>query len=146
MNAEAAARKLAAGCRQIGECLIWARATTGAGYGQIWIGGAVLYTHRLAYELAKGPLDGLNVLHACDMPACCNPAHLIKGTQRQNLADMRSKGRHAHGASVGTAKLTAQIVAAIRADSRSQYVIASQYAINQSQVSRIKNKVQWSHV
>jgi hypothetical protein len=34
------------------------------------------------------------VLHRCDNPPCFNPEHLFLGTQVDNLADMRAKGRN----------------------------------------------------
>jgi hypothetical protein len=68
------------------------------GYGQI--GGRKngkrwpMYTHRVAWELAVGPIPaGASVLHKCDVPLCCNPSHLFLGTQTDNLADAREKGR-----------------------------------------------------
>lgn len=51
-------------------------------------------THRLAWVLTNGPVpDGLRVLHRCDVCNCCNPAHLWLGTQKDNVDDMRAKGR-----------------------------------------------------
>jgi hypothetical protein len=52
------------------------------------------YAHRVAYELFYGPIpEGQVVRHKCDYGLCCNPAHLLVGTQADNLADMRSRGR-----------------------------------------------------
>ena len=39
---------------------------------------------------------GQVVMHTCDNPACINPGHLRLGTQADNLADMRAKGRANH--------------------------------------------------
>jgi hypothetical protein len=50
--------------------------------------------HRIAFERINGPIpQGQYVLHHCDNPPCCNPAHLWLGTIADNNADMWSKGR-----------------------------------------------------
>lgn len=87
-------------------CLEWTGATL-KGYGQVGDGQKVLYAHRVAYELAYGPIpDGLHVLHRCDNPPCCEPSHLFVGTHAENMTDMADKGR-AHwqtGRTAGAAK------------------------------------------
>ncbi|MFB9187253.1 HNH endonuclease signature motif containing protein [Dactylosporangium sucinum] len=55
----------------------------------------LLLAHRVAWEVANGqPIpDGLQVLHSCDNPPCCNPAHLSIGTQAENMQQMVARGR-----------------------------------------------------
>ena len=78
-------------------CILWTAATNADGYGITGAGGkdsGNLLTHRVSYELVYGPIpDHLLVLHRCDNPTCANPQHLFLGTNADNLADMRAKGR-----------------------------------------------------
>lgn len=91
-------------------CWIWTGKTTPAGYGTCMIAGKRVFTHRRSYELASGIAvpRGLKILHSCDNPPCCNPAHLGLGTQQQNSEDMASKFR------APSRKLTAEQIETIR--------------------------------
>jgi len=79
-------------------CWLWTASTTG-GYGQfvyqVDIGrSAHEYAHRIAYALSHGPIPiGLEILHACDVPSCVNPAHLSVDTHCANVRDAARKGR-----------------------------------------------------
>jgi len=49
---------------------------------------------RVIFKLRGDPVPtDLVVMHACDNPACCNPAHLSKGTVTDNNRDREAKGR-----------------------------------------------------
>ena len=97
-------------------CLLWTRSLDRTGYGQVMMAGKATRSHRVAYEIHHNVrLSPDNVImHMCDTPRCCNPGHLQLGTQSDNLADMRSKNRHAHGARNGTHVLTDESVLAMR--------------------------------
>jgi len=75
-------------------CWDWQRGQNGRGYGRVCFCGKYWRTHRLAWHSAVGEIpSGLFVLHTCDNPACCNPAHLWLGTQLENMGDASAKGR-----------------------------------------------------
>ena len=79
-------------------CLEWTGYTNPMGYGQIGVDGKLMLTHRLAWELANGPIpDGLCVCHACDRPPCADVTHLFLGTRADNDADRDAKGRTFNG-------------------------------------------------
>lgn len=79
------------------ECWPWKNVRTRQGYGTKKVSGKWVYSHRMAYEYAFGPIpDGLLVCHKCDNPPCCNPNHLFLGTGRDNVRDAISKGRWWH--------------------------------------------------
>lgn len=131
-------------------CLEWQAYRDRKGYGRAAASeyGEVL-THRIAYIVAYGSIPaGLHVLHHCDNPPCCNPAHLYAGTNDDNMADRiaRNRNRGAVGERNCKAKLTAEQIAAIRRDSRSQSTIARDYGVHQTMVSAIKRRVSWSHI
>lgn len=74
-------------------CWLWLG--HGDRYGGIsFPGNNRLGAHRVSYVAFIGEIpNGLFVLHKCDVPFCVNPGHLFLGTQADNLADMRAKGR-----------------------------------------------------
>lgn len=82
-------------------CWEWTATKNLAGYGVVGIcieGKPVgVPAPRLQWMHSYGPIPaGMTVMHVCDNRACINPDHLVLGTQRANLADMRAKGRHNH--------------------------------------------------
>lgn len=51
-------------------------------------------SHVAAYTLTYGPVPkGLVVRHTCDYKPCCNPAHLVIGTYKDNYRDAVERGR-----------------------------------------------------
>lgn len=130
-------------------CFLWTAYCNSDGYGAFAVKRKPQLAHRVAYRLYVGEIPaGKLILHRCDMPSCVNPAHLFIGTNADNMRDMVNKGRadrtkKARGEQNGAAKLTTVQVAAICADTRSQYVIASEYGISQGHVSNIKSGKKW---
>src|SRR5262245_35578854 len=70
------------------ECWEWTAYRNPRGYGQVGWMGKIRLTHRIAMGLTDGIWDSnVPVCHHCDNPPCCNPAHLWRGTHRQNQLD-----------------------------------------------------------
>ena len=80
-------------------CWLWQGAVNTTGYGMANLTGRKnIVAHRLAWTLLKGEIPaGMNALHRCDTPRCCNPDHIFLGTQLENGIDARSKGRTTKG-------------------------------------------------
>lgn len=99
------------------ECWEWKGAKDKCGYGNIGVEYKTILTHRLAYEFfynRKIPI-GLCVLHICDNPSCCNPHHLVIGTQGNNARDRQYKGRGGDfKIAISKAKFSAKDIMAIR--------------------------------
>ena len=139
-------------------CWAWT-ASTIKGYGQIGIikNGRLTnnLAHRVAFELATG-IDARDrcVLHRCDNPPCCNPAHLFLGDRDDNAKDMVAKNRQRNGIVPGErhgmSKLTDADVIELRrayaAREASQPALARRFGIKQSTVWAIIHRKTWNHV
>ncbi len=98
-----------------GECWLWTGALDRDGYGRFWTGDAHTGAHRWACASTGTFIpEGHVVRHMCHNPACVNPAHLVVGTQAQNVQDRQDAGRQARGEANGRSKLTAHQVCDIR--------------------------------
>jgi hypothetical protein len=142
-------------------CWEWQGARNQDGYGTLWVDHRKVRAHRLAWEIVFGPIPaGLWVLHSCDNPPCCNPAHLWLGTPADNSADMVAKGRgrggyngfplpyenQARGERSGSARLTEADVREIRASSLTQRELGRRYGVSQVAICKIRTRRTWAHV
>lgn len=76
-------------------CWPWIAGHNRDGYGSFRVDDHTELAHRVAWAEANGPVpDGMDVLHTCDNPPCCNPRHLFLGTAADNARDSVAKGRH----------------------------------------------------
>jgi hypothetical protein len=130
------------------------------GYGQFFLCGKNYRAHRIAFMLVKGPLqDDDQSLHRCDNPPCCNPQHLFKGTNLDNIRDRDAKGRQAtgdhtpyerraRGERSGTAKLTEATARELYAlkGTMSQEKAGAMFHIDQTVVSDLWNHKTWKHI
>lgn len=134
------------------ECWPWRGVVSRWGHGRISIARSVSKftgAHRVAYELAKGPIPaGMFVCHHCDNPPCCNPAHLFVGTPADNSADMAAKRRCRSGEAHPMAVLAAQDVREIWAMLGQVPVsrIAERYGVNPATIGKIARRERWAHV
>lgn len=130
-------------------CWLWIGPKDGCGYGKL---GRKL-AHRVSWERHNGPLASpkVYVCHSCDTPACVNPTHLFLGSQRDNMADMRLKGRANKpiGESNPRATLTEERVRAIRIQRdggiRLKH-IAAEFGTTISTVYNISKRKTWRHL
>ena len=135
------------------ECWPWNGKVNRGGYGRLGLGGRCgrpILAHRLAWELTHGSVpDGLFVLHTCDNPRCCNPAHLWLGTRGDNNRDREAKGRgrRALGERNGKAKLSrTQVLEIRRRDKEDRGGLAAEYGVNRSTISHVIARRFWRHV
>lgn len=129
-------------------CWLWLGGTTKRGYGTFW-DHRTKKAHRFAYERHVGKVPrGRFLLHGCDTPSCVNPDHLTPGTHRQNMKDMRRKGRahRACGDRHPQAKLDRDAIHEIRQlrGCVSRESLAERFQISPSYVSAIQLRRKWA--
>jgi hypothetical protein len=134
------------------ECWDWKGAFFTCGYGAFGINYKTLYAHRVAWTLTHGEItDGVIIRHTCDHRPCCNPYHLKDGTQKDNMQDMKNKGRGVgiKGSANKNHKLTEKDVIEIRDKIRLGYThkcLATEYGVNASIITDIGNRKRWKHI
>lgn len=96
-------------------CWLWTASRNRGGYG-FFKADKMRLAHRVAWfhEHKSYPIGVLR--HTCDNRICVNPAHLLDGTQQDNIDDMMVKGRKADfkGENNPSAKLTKEKVLLLR--------------------------------
>lgn len=108
------------------ECWPWKQSGSKNGCGRTEINDVAYYVPRVIYDLAHPGEISLSapkdmdlkqfVLHKCDNPRCCNPAHLFLGSNQDNVDDKIKKGRGSklRSTKAAAAKLSEEDVQDIR--------------------------------
>lgn len=121
-------------------------------YGMFNVDRVCVNAMRVAWELTNGPIpSGLVVMHSCDNPPCCNPAHLSVGSVADNIRDMWNKGRARtigpRGERAPAAKLNRSQVREIRARLAAGAGIrplAREIGVNRGTVADIAKRRTWA--
>lgn len=126
------------------ECWEWIGCKDKNGYGFI-TSKISRRAHRISYLLHFEDPKEMHVLHKFDNTSCVNPNHLFLGTHKDNMQDMKKKGRDRKVDSEKhhSAKLTKEQAIAIYLSTEKINDIAKKYKIRNSSVSKIKNKQSW---
>ena len=141
------------------DCWPWTAGTDdasgrpGTGHGAISIRGKTYRAHVVSFYLDGGVTtpDRPCVLHSCDTPRCCNPAHLRAGTRADNCADRHARGRDARfiGEAHHNSKLNDLSVTVIRMLSRhgaSDRRLAHRFDVSRALIRSIRRRESWRHL
>lgn len=89
------AERMNASVDRSGDCWIWTGTKTPEGYGLVGRGGRTERAHRVAYELARGPIPaGLVIDHICHNPSCVRLEHLHAVTPKENAENRAGSQRN----------------------------------------------------
>lgn len=137
------------------ECWNWTMSVNTHGYGQARHEGKSYAAHRLMFILSNPGVDitGKTICHHCDNRSCINPGHLYAGTPKDNMDDMRNRGRAkypggAKGEKHRDAKLTEESVREIRSKSESKGYrkLAKEYGVDRTTIKLVVRRLTWKHV
>jgi len=129
----------------------------------LWLGAAGIYgykrwngkqerAHRIAWMLPDYVIpDGMEIMHSCDNPLCCNPKHLSVGTRKDNADDREQKGRgkQPKGEEHWNCKLTEVEAIQIRhrlANGEKRSQLAKEYGLHYNTVKEISQGKLWAYL
>jgi hypothetical protein len=131
-------------------CRRWTAGHVAIGYGVVTFRKKLLYVHRVAWILSKGPIpSGLLVCHRCDVRDCCEVRHHFLGdyTDNNRDRDRKGRGRDSAGEAHPRAVLTEEIVRDIRLRvlrGEKQIRLAKEYGLSRQHVSYIVLGKRWA--
>jgi len=141
------------------DCWIWKGKPDKFGYAQTYWEGRLEMVHRVALSIHEdrkilSPTRRLNqgevVRHSCDTRLCCNPNHLLSGTQADNIKDRDQRNRTCRGEHRPASKLTDGQVREIRRKFIPRRYglkrLAKEFDMNFTTIDAIVKRKAWKHV
>ena len=124
------------------------RARNKDGYPVARIKGSLDTLYRHFFKRYNGPIQsGIVIRHTCDNRLCCNPEHLIPGSQKDNVADMLSRNRFPKGVKHGRAKLDDEKIRDIKIqfnkENKTITSIAQQYEVDRKTIHKVVHGKTW---
>lgn len=105
------------------------------------------YVHTLVLEAFVGPRPpDMECRHLDGNSLNCRLGNLEWGTTTENTADRERHGTLLRGEAAPWSRLTEEQVRRIKADKRYQRVIAADYSVSQTTISKIKLGKSWAQV
>jgi hypothetical protein len=102
------------------------------------------FAHRVSYWIHNGVYPyGMVIKHSCDNKWCVNPEHLSMGTIAENIKEAVERGLIPYGENSSSSKLTKAQVDFIRSNNIAIAVLAAQFGVSDSTISRARNGITW---
>lgn len=139
-------------------CHEWTGARNASNYGLIRVDGRQQLAHRIAWEIAHGPIAaGMVIRHACDNPPCVKTTpdskypsgHLETGTPGDNNRDRFARKGYVRGEQHWAAKVSEDDVVEmqrLRREGQTYQQIAKRLGLSYTATHYILNGKTWSHL
>lgn len=132
-------------------CWIWFGQRDKYGYGIVNTTEGHFFAHRLMYQRIKKNLDADSIIrHNCDNSSCCNPEHLVPGTQADNMQDKIQRGRTAKGSRIKGAVLNEEQVREIKEQFKLYRGVYSElgrkYSVDSETIRYVITGRNWGHL
>ena len=132
------------------ECWDWTGGLAAGRYGTFRFSGGNVLAHVASHRIynTNDPVTEEKpfVLHSCDRPICCQPAHLHADTQANNVLEAVERNRHTHGEHHHRARLKEPDVLFIRQSPLSNVALANMFGVHKETVGCIRRRKSWKHL